>query len=150
MGNARQIVEYLAKYTHRIAISNTRIKNIDQHNVIFSYKDYADNANQKLMTLTGVEFLRRFAMHILPRGFVKIRYYGILTSTYRKQVKPLKTKPDIVQLTETREQRMVRLTGFEPCKCPICKTGNMIVMEILPRIRSPDNVFYPLTSNENL
>jgi Putative transposase len=65
--------------------------------------------------LTGVEFLRRFAMHILPQGFVKIRYYGILASRYKEQVKPLKTKPDIVKLTETRRQRMVRLTGFDPC-----------------------------------
>ncbi|MDO9634492.1 MAG: IS91 family transposase [Paludibacter sp.] len=150
LGNAKQIVEYLAKYTHRVAISNTRIKNIDERGVTFSFKDYTHNANQKLMTLTGVEFLRRFAMNILPRGFVKIRYYGILTSTFRQQVKSLKSKPDIVQLTETRQQRMVRLTGFDSCKCSKCKTGNMIVLEIMPRIRSPDNVFYPRTSYQNL
>jgi hypothetical protein len=150
LGNAQQIVEYLAKYTHRVAISNTRIKSIDPENVTFSYKDYNDNANQKLMTLTGVEFLRRFAMHILPRGFVKIRYFGILTSRYKPQVKSLKTKPDIVQLTETRQQRLLRLTGYNTCQCPRCKTGNMQVLEILPRIRSPDNVFYPRTANLNL
>ena len=150
LGNARQVVNYLAKYTHRVAISNSRIKNMDSNGVTFSYKDYADNANQKLMTLSGVEFLRRFAMHILPRGFVKIRYFGILTSAYREQVKPLKSKPDIVQLTETREQRLVRLTGFDPCKCPRCKTGTLHPVEILPRIRSPDNVFYPRNSKTNL
>jgi hypothetical protein len=150
LGNAKQIVAYLAKYTHRVAISNSRIKNIDEQNVTFSFKDYAQNANQKLMTLTGVEFLRRFAMHILPRGFVKIRYYGILASSYKEQVKHLKSRPDIVQLTETRQQRIVRLTGFDSCKCPKCKTGNMIVLEILPRSRSPDNVFYPRTSDQNL
>ena len=143
LGNARQVVNYLAKYTHRVAISNSRIKNIDSNGVTFSYKDYADNANQKLMTLTGVEFLRRFAMHILPRGFVKIRYFGILTSAYREQVKALKSKPDIEQLTETRQQRTIRLTGFDPCKCPSCKTGTLQFTEFLPRIRSPDNVFYP-------
>jgi hypothetical protein len=150
LGNAQQIVEYLAKYTHRVAISNTRIKNIDEHNVTFSYKDYADNANQKRMTLTGVEFLRRFAMHILPRSFVKIRYFGILTSRYKPQVKSLKGKPDITQLAETREQRLVRLTGYNPCQCPKCKTGTMQAVEILPRIRSPDNVFYPRTETLNL
>ena len=150
LGNARQVVNYLGQYTHRVAISNTRIKSIDSNGITFLYKDYADNANQKLMTLTGVEFLRRFAMHILPRGFVKIRYFGILTSTYRKQVKFLKSKPDIFQLTETREQRLVRLTGFDPCRCPKCKTGTLQVTELLPRIRSPDNVFYPRTSNMNL
>jgi len=133
-----------------VAISNTRIKNIDERYVTFSYKDYADNANQKRMTLTGVEFLRRFVMHILPRGFVKIRYFGILTSRYKPQVKSLKTKPDITQLTETREQRLVRLTGYNPCQCPKCKTGTMQAGEILPRIRSPDNVFFPRTETLNL
>ena len=147
LGNARQVVNYLGQYTHRVAISNTRIKNMDSNGVTFSYKDYSDNANQKLMTLSGVEFLRRFAMHILPRGFVKIRYFGILTSAYREQVKSLKSKPDIEQLTETREQRLVRLTGYKPCQCPKCKTGTMQAVEILPRIRTPDNVFYPRTTN---
>ena len=150
LGNARQVVNYLGQYTHRVAITNTRIKNIDSNGVTFSYKDYTDNANVKLMTLSGVEFLRRFCMHILPRGFVKIRYFGILTSTYREQVKALKSKPDIIQLTEIRQQRMVRLTGFDPCKCPKCKIGNMIPVEIFSRIRSPDNVFYPRTTNLNL
>ena len=150
LGNAKQVVSYLGQYTHRVAVSNTRIKNMDQKGVTFSYKDYRDNANVKLMTLSGVEFLRRFALHILPRRFVKIRYFGILTSTYREQVSSLKSKPDIFQLTETRQQRIVRITGFNPCKCPKCKTGNMIPQEILPRIRSPDNVFYPRTTNLNL
>jgi hypothetical protein len=150
LGNARQVVNYLGQYTHRVAISNSRIKSIDNNGVTFSYKDYNDNANQKLMTLSGVEFLRRFAMHILPRGFVKIRYFGILTSAYREQVKSMKSKPDIVQLTETREQRLVRLTGYKPCQCPKCKTGTMVPVEILPRIRSPDNVFYPPPTNLNL
>lgn len=147
LGNASQIVGYLGQYTHRVAISNTRIKNISEQGVTFAYKDYADNKNQKLMTLKGVEFLRRFAMHILPFRFVKIRYYGILGSRYKKEVEPLKTKPDIVQLTETHRQRMVRLTGFDPCRCTKCKTGTMQAVEILPRIRSPDNVFYPRTDN---
>ena len=150
LGNARQVVNYLGQYTHRVAISNTRIKNIDHNGVTFSYKDYRDNANQKLMTLTGVEFLRRFALHILPRGFVKIRYFGILASAYRQQVESLKTKPDIFQLTETKPERIARLTGHHPCKCSKCKTGTMIPVEIIPRIRSPDNVFYPRMANQNL
>ena len=150
LGNARQVVNYLGQYTHRVAISNTRIKNIDHNGVTFSYKDYRDNANQKLMTLGGVEFLRRFALHILPRGFVKIRYFGILTSAYRQQVESLKTKPDIFQLTETKPERIARLSGHHPCKCSKCKTGTMIPVEIIPRIRSPDNVFYPRMANQNL
>jgi hypothetical protein len=150
MGNARQVVNYLGQYTHRVALTNTRIKNIDSNGVTFSYKDYADNANQKLMTLTGVEFLRRFCMHILPKRFVKIRYFGILTSAYREQVESLKSKPDIFQLTETREQRIKRLTGYDNCKCPKCKTGTMQAIETLPPIRSPDNVFFQRIPNLNL
>ena len=150
LGNARQVINYLGKYTHRVAITNMRIKNIDERGVTFSYKDYADKANQKLMTLTGVEFLRRFCMHILPKRFVKIRYFGILTSAYREQVGSLKTKPDIFQLTETREQRIKRLTGFDNCKCPKCKTGTMQAIQTLPPIRSPVDVFFLRTSNLNL
>ena len=147
LGNAAQIVNYLGQYTHRVAISNTRIKSIDHKAVTFSYKDYADNKIQKLMTLTGVEFLRRFAMHILPYRFVKIRYFGILTSRYKQEVQSLKTKPDIIQLTETKLQRIVRLTGYNPCLCPKCKTGTMQPVELLPRIRCPDNVFYSRINN---
>ena len=150
LGNARQVINYLGKYTHRVAITNMRIKNIDERGVTFSYKDYADKANVKLMTLTGVEFLRRFCMHILPKRFVKIRYFGILTSAYREQVGSLKTKPDIFQLTETREQRIKRLTGFDNCKCPKCKTGTMQAIQTLPPIRSPVDVFFLRTSNLNL
>ncbi len=149
LGNVQQVVNYLGQYTHRVAISNTRIKSVDNDSVTFSYKDYNDHANQKQMTLTGVEFLRRFAMHILPKGFVKIRYFGILTSRYKQKVKPLKPKPDILQKIETKQQRMVRLTGYNPCQCPKCKTGTMIPVEILPRIRSPDNVFFPRNTSLN-
>ena len=150
LGNARQVINYLGKYTHRVAITNMRIKNIDDRGVTFSYKDYADKANVKLMTLTGVEFLRRFCMHILPKRFVKIRYFGILTSAYREQVGSLKTKPDIFQLTETREQRIKRLTGFDNCKCPKCNAGTMQAIQTLPPIRSPVDVFFLRTSNLKL
>jgi hypothetical protein len=81
--------------------------------------------------------------------FVKIRYYGILGSRYKKEVQPLKTKPDLTKPVETRQQRMVRLTDFYPCKCPRCKTGTMISIEELPKIRSPVNVFYPNAFKHN-
>ena len=143
LGNAQQIVKYLGQYTHRVAISNNRIKHLDASGVTFSYKDYKDNANQKITTLTGVEFLRRFCLHILPYRFVKIRYYGILGGRHKATVKSLKTKPDLTKSIETREERIVRLTGFNPCKCPYCKIGNMHTVEELPKIRSPTNVLYP-------
>jgi len=86
-------------------------------------------------------------IYTLPKRFVKIRYFGILTSGYRKQVESIKTKPGIVQLTETLKQRIVRLTGFDPCKCPHCKTGNMQTIKTLPPIRSPVDVLLYLIIN---
>lgn len=143
LGNAKQIVNYLGQYTHRVAISNKHIKHIDASGVTFLYKDYKDEANIKPITLSGVEFLRRFCMHILPHRFVKIRYYGISGSRYKKEVLPLKDKADITKPLESRQERIIRLTGFDACKCPYCKTGTMRTVEELPKIRSPTNVLYP-------
>ena len=151
LGNAQQIVGYLAQYTHRVAISNAHILDIDQDGVTFLYKDSQDNAKMKPTHLSGVEFLRRFCMHVLPQRFVKIRHYGILGSRYKKAVQPLKnnSKPDLTKPAETKQQRLVRLIGFDPCRCPKCKTGTMLSVEVLPKIRSPVNVLYPNNVNYN-
>jgi hypothetical protein len=143
LGNAQQIVKYLGQYTHRVAISNHRIQNIDDSGVSFFYKDYKDNSKKKLTKLSGVEFLRRFCMHILPYRFVKIRHYGILSSKQKDQIKLLQTKKQQeVKVKETAQERIVRLTGFDRYQCPFCKTGIMHTIELLPRIRSPTNVLY--------
>ena len=76
----KTVVEYLGRYTHKIAISNHRLIDVDEKTVSFHYKDYREGGKQKQAILTGVEFLRRFATHILPRGFVRIRHYGFLAS----------------------------------------------------------------------
>jgi hypothetical protein len=142
-GNAQQIVKYLGQYSHRVAISNHRIKNIDDSGVTFFYKDYRDDSRIKPTTLPGGEFLRRFCLHILPYRFVKIRYYGILSTKQKDMVKPLRAKKPETKIRETRQERMVRLTGFDPCRCPVCKTGFMHTIELLPKIRAPSNVLYP-------
>ncbi len=86
MGGPAQVLEYLGRYTHKVAISNHRIKRIDiDNNVTFEYKDYADNGSKKKMTLSGEEFLRRYEQHILPPHFCKIRHYGYLGNYKRKQ-----------------------------------------------------------------
>jgi len=140
--NAQQIVKYLGQYTHRIAISNHRIQNIDDSGITFWYKDYKDNSKKKLTKLSGVEFLRRFCMHILPSRFVKIRYYGILSSRQKDQLRPLQAKKPETKVKETLQERILRITGFDRYQCPFCKTGIMHTIELLPRIRSPDNVLY--------
>lgn len=78
-GGPAQVVEYLGRYTHKVAISNNRIKSVSvEGKVLFSYKDYADGNKQKEMELPAPEFIRRFEQHILPKGFTKIRHYGYL------------------------------------------------------------------------
>jgi len=142
LGNAQQIVKYLGQYTHRVAISNQRIQKIDDSGVTFFYKDYKDNSKKKLTRLSGVEFLRRFCMHILPYRFVKIRYYGILSTKQKDQLKPLEAKKLETKVKESKQERIVRLTGFDQVQCPFCKTGIMHTVELLPRIRSPGNVLF--------
>ncbi len=146
MAKAEHVIKYLGQYTHRVAITNQRILNIADQKVTFQAKDYRDNAIQKPVTLDGVEFLRRFAMHILPRQFVRIRRYGIYNHTAKRNLalqfcEPDKTIEAIIkkqQPAETNLERFERLTGINPCICPICKKGKMVVVRVLPRIRSPD------------
>jgi hypothetical protein len=83
-GSPKSVVEYLGRYTHKIAISNHRILSIDDHTVTISYKDYRAEGQKKTMTLSHEEFIRRFALHILPKRFVRIRHYGILSSTWKR------------------------------------------------------------------
>ena len=118
-GSPKSVIEYLGRYTHKIAISNNRIQSIDDQNVTFSYKDYRQNGFKKQMTLTHEEFIRRFALHILPKRFVKIRHYGFLSSNWkREKLKVLQEKLK-VKLIEKVEKK-----PFLP-KCPCCKTGNL-------------------------
>jgi hypothetical protein len=118
-GSAKSVVEYLGRYTHKIAISNQRIKGIDEQNVTFDYKDYRVAGVKKQMTLTHQEFIRRFALHILPKRFVKIRHYGFLSSTWKRQKLKLLQEKLQVKVLEKAEKK-----PFLP-KCPCCKTGNL-------------------------
>lgn len=138
-GKPEHIVRYLGRYTCRVAISNHRILNIDDYGVRFIHKDYRDNAKQKPITLTGVEFLHRFCLHILPVRFVKIRYFGIYSSRFRAQQHKANPKMTIKPKQESAVDRIKRLTGFDVCRCPFCKKGTMRIVEVVTRIRSPTN-----------
>ena len=149
LASAEHVVKYLGQYTHRVAITNQRILNIVDGKVTFIAKDYRDGAVKKPVMLEGVEFLRRFTMHILPRRFVKIRYYGIYNHTLKRNLelqfveedKTIETSIKGQQPPETKLQRFERLTGTNPCRCPVCKKGRMVIVRELPRIRSPGNAF---------
>lgn len=84
-GGPKQVIEYLGRYSHKIAISNHRITNISKGQISFKYKDYKKGGVQKTMTLSQSEFIRRFAMHILPKRYIRIRHYGILSSTWKRE-----------------------------------------------------------------
>jgi hypothetical protein len=146
-GSPEHIVKYLGQYTHRVAISNQRIQHIDKDGVDFHMKDYADHGKRKLTHLSGVEFLHRFSLHILPRHFVRIRYFGIVSSKIKKSFNPGKEKTvpvkKISPVKESSQDRLKRLTRFDIYQCPYCKIGRMQIVEALPRIRSPGNVLYP-------
>ena len=78
------VIDYLARYTRRIAISNARLRQVDEHSVTFSYKDYRQDARSREMTLSGDEFVRRFLLHILPKGLMRVRHYGFLANCCRR------------------------------------------------------------------
>jgi hypothetical protein len=151
LAGTEHVIKYLRQYTHRVTITNQRIMNIAEGKVTFIAKDYRDRAVKKPVTLDGVEFLRRFTLHILPRRFVKIRSFGIYNHTIKRNLAlqfSMEEKPDIDAIIkkqlppETNLQQLERLTGINPCLCPVCKTGRMITIRELPRIRSPaGNIF---------
>lgn len=138
LGKPEHVIGYLGQYIHRIAISNQRIISITDTHVTFRYKDYRQGATSKTITITGEEFLRRFCMHILPRRFVKVRYYGIYSSRYLSLHNADKM---VIRVKENTADRLKRLTGVDVKRCPACKTGTLIKVEVIPRIRSPSCVF---------
>jgi len=132
-------LEYLGRYTHKICISNYRILKITDSHVTFRYLDRKVNkvANKKVR---GDDFIKLFAEHILPKGFVKIRHFGILSSRTKKETltmarKSLAAKPPPPKVKMTTREFMIMTTGKDPYACPKCKQGEMIVIAILPAIR---------------
>ncbi len=135
----QQVLEYLGRYTHRVAISNNRIISIDNGRVTFTYKDRQKDNEIKKMTLDADQFIRRFLLHVLPKGFFKIRYFGFLAHTNKKKDIPLIRKlidPDATlpeKINESISEMMLRLTGIDISCCPNCKKGKMIRIRKLPK-----------------
>jgi hypothetical protein len=132
-------MDYLGRYTHRVALSNDRLVKMEDGQVSFRWRDSAENNKIKLLTIEAFEFIRRFLLHVLPDHFVKIRYYGILSHRSRKR-KLLWCKKLLGVLTdkepegptkETWEDLLTRITGIDPRVCPRCGKGKMIQREIL-------------------
>jgi hypothetical protein len=135
-----KVIDYLGRYTHRVALSNDRLIKLEGSRVTFRWRDSADNNRIKWLTLEAFELIRRFLLHVLPDQFVKIRYYGILSHRNRKR-KLLRCK--ILLGVSTREEPkeepkeswqdlLTRITGIDPRVCPYCGKGKMIQKETLP------------------
>jgi len=131
------VVKYLSRYTYRIAISNTRIIKVDQQSVTFHWKDYADHNRKKIMTLEGVEFLRRFLMHVLPDGFMRIRHFGFLANCIRQLRVPLLRQLLKVTGSVTRITKVIKPCEPEKltCLCPACHQGNMRSLYHIPSLK---------------
>lgn len=145
--SAEHVLEYLGRYTHRVAISNNRLAFFDNGYVTFKWRDYRDNNKQKFMTVTAEEFIRRFLMHILPDKFVKIRHYGILSN--RNKFTKLKKSKELIggvfKITSPSKlssaELLFRLTGVDLNVCPCCTKGKMLRQgKLQPKNFSPPNV----------
>jgi hypothetical protein len=124
-GGPEHVLHYLARYTHRVAISNHRLLNVSEHDVTFRWKDYAHHSKSRAMTLTHEEFLRRFFQHVLPTGFPRIRYFGFLANRSRKLLLPL-----CRQLLDASPASLATSTAASVHSCPRCQAP----MRILERL----------------
>lgn len=143
-GSPQTVLDYLGRYTHRVALSNDRILKVENGEVTLSYRDRRDEDRKKSMTLDAQEFIRRFLLHVLPEGFMRIRHFGFLANRTKKHSLPqcrklLGLNPALPEIPKRSAQDLLReLTGIDLSRCPSCKRGTMIVVgELPPRANSP-------------
>jgi hypothetical protein len=128
---AEVVLAYLARYTYRVAISNGRLLHVSDEDVTFSYKDYRQEGKQRQMTLSVEEFARRFLQHVLPRGFVRVRHYGLLANRGREQ--KLRTCRRLLLAEPARLRQAAGADEGQPRRCPACGEGVMLVVEAIAR-----------------
>ena len=141
----QQVLDYLGRYTHRVAISNNRILSAKDGQVTFTYRDRKDKDRLKTKTLDAQEFIRRFLLHVLPNGFMRIRHFGFLANRAKKQALPqcrklLGLNPALPEIPKKSPQDlMLELTGTDISRCPNCKQGTMVIVAELPKLRTWDS-----------
>lgn len=139
--NSSQIINYLGRYSHRVAIANSRIKSMEDNRVVFSMKDYRDG-KQKIIQLQSTEFIRRFLLHVLPKSFCKIRYYGLFATRNRRTTLLRCRKAMGRSLSVSRftgipwQQQLLLITGHDITVCPVCNKGKMMVTKTFKGIGS--------------
>ena len=133
------MLDYLGRYTHRVALSNDRILSAQDGQVTFTYRDRKDKDRLKSMALGAQEFIRRFLLHVLPGGFMRIRHFGFLANRVKKRALPqcrklLGLSPALPEMPKRSAQDLLReLTGIDLSRCPSCKLGTMIIVGELTR-----------------
>ena len=147
-GSPEQTLKYLARYTHRVAISNQRLVSMDERRVTFRYRDWSRGDKTRMMTLDTSEFLRRFLLHVLPKGFVRIRYFGFLANGHRKKklarCRELLGEFEVELPLDPGEDEAPDVDGENAtdaltrvCRCPVCKTGRMVrIVRVGPHCES--------------
>ena len=141
-GSPQTVLDYLGRYTHRVALSNERILRIENDQVTLSYRDRKDGDRKKTVTLGAHEFIRRFLLHVLPDGFMRIRHFGFLANRAKKHSllqcrKLLGLNPALPEIPKRSAHDLLReLTGINLSRCPSCKLGTMIVVGELPPLSS--------------
>src|SRR5207249_568366 len=141
-GSPQTVLDYLGRYTHRVALSNNRILALENGQVTFSYRDRRDKDRLKSMALDAEEFTRRFLLHVLPDGFMRIRHFGFLANHTKKHAlsqcrKLLGLNPALPEISKPSAYDLLReLTGIDLSRCPRCQKGTMIVISDLPPISS--------------
>ena len=141
-GSPQTVLDYLGRYTHRVALSNDRILKVQNSLVTLSYRDRKDGDRKKALPLEAHEFIRRFLLHVLPNGFMRVRHFGFLANRSKKQAltqcrKLLGANPASLQSpSESAKDLLLRITGIDLNRCPSCHNGTLIVVVELPPISS--------------
>jgi len=144
LAGPEQVLQYLGRYTHRVAIGNERLVSVDAHSVRFRYKDYACGERRRMMELSAHEFLRRFTLHVLPRGFNRIRHYGLLANRNKgallARARAALNAP--VPATESAPESVAafwqRVAGIDIARCPHCHHGTLrVVARLAPQSHPP-------------
>ncbi len=142
-GHPKAVLEYLGRYTHKVAISNHRILNIGHRKTVFAYKDYRSGAQKLEMSMDNIEFIRRFSIHILPKGLVRIRHFGILGSSAKKITVQLVHRELGVPKPPSETRAIER---YNPQYCPCCKKETMVSIQRLSKRGPPKAVFSSIPS----
>jgi Putative transposase/Transposase zinc-binding domain len=136
-GSPAQVLDYLGRYTHRVALSNDRILSAHNGKVTFSYRDRKNHDRKKIMTLDANEFIRRFLLHVIPKGFVRVRHFGFLANRSKallaKCRQLLDLDPALPELpAKSVHELMLQLTGIDITRCPLCQKGTLLFLANLP------------------